>query len=176
MGWICDGERRIGMIRLCEWNLSAGITDKFLFEVADAFSQAAQDFAFAVLSFWPIASLTRHGNLLEVCYVWMQPEYAKGSVWAEALEKLISRRYLNRYSVMLLNCWPMSYKAVSINVEGWRGRERWNKRRTALARLAHQKLGVRPLPPIGDDQDRWWLWCPLKAGVPRPRKRKLTWL
>jgi len=177
VGWICDGKRRVGMIQLREWHLSTQITDRYFFEAADCHSQDTSDFGTAVLWVWPIRSLALIGNLLEVCLVWIQPEYAKTSIWAAALNKLIKRRYLGRYSVMLLNACPWSYKADTIDVDGWRGRERWNKRRSAIARLARRVLDMRSMPPVGDsgDEDEWWLWRPLKSGVPSPRKREINW-
>ena len=111
---------------------------------------------------------------MEISEFWMRPEYAKAGIWAEAINKLIKRRYMNRYCLMLLNCHPLYHKKAPIDTQGWRGRERWKRRRTALARLAQRKLALKPLPAaVGDDKDVWWMWRPLKAGVSEPRERNL---
>ena len=175
VGWLCVGSRRIGMVKLHEWHFPLFPTDREFFNDADAHSLEASEFARATLSAWPIERLTEHGSLLQVSRVWMAAEHARTSLWAAAINGLIRSRYRRGYAAMLLNTWPQDYKADDIDVDGWRGRHRWDRRRTALAHLAERRLGVRPLPRGCPGDDAWWRWRPLTAGIPKPRRR-LSWI
>ncbi len=176
VAWLCIGPRRVGMVRVREWHVLPWVDDRTFFWAADWHSNETYDLARATLSAWPIQRLIAHGSLLEVCRVWMAPGHAHDSLWATAINSLIRRRYARGYSAMFLNVWPADHKADSIDVDGWQGRKRWNRRRTALARLAQRTLGVQPLPRGCPSDDAWWQWRRLAPGVPAPRKRRLTWL
>ena len=157
---------------LAEWRLPLWVTDRDFFEATDSWSQMTADFGAAVLSAWQPRKLALHGPIVELTRVWMHPDHAQRSLWADAVRALIQRRYAKRFAALFLTTWPADYKTEEAERLDWRGHDRWDQRRTSLGRLACQKLGVRPFPAGCLEEDRWWFWLPLQEGVPRPRKRR----
>ena len=177
VGWISDRGRRVGMIKLDEWYLDPLIAcDRWFWEAADGHSAATADFGQALLSAWPIPRLAERGPVVELSRVWMHPDHAGRSLWAMAVRALIQRRYAKRFSVLLLNTWPADRLVEEAEQLDWRGFDKWDWTRTALGRLARRELGVRPLPRGCPEGDRWWQWRALQDGVPKPKRRRLTWI
>ena len=50
------------------------------------------------------------------------------------------------------------------------------QRQAAMSRLYARVLGARIMPASTRVEADGWMRCPLKAGVPEPRRRRLTWL
>ncbi len=122
------------------------------------------DFGIVVASAWSIRRIAEEGPPVELSRVWMRPDHAKHRLWAQAVQALIQKRYIGRFSLLLLNTWPADYKEEAAEQLDWRGISGWDRRRTSMARLARAALDVRPLPKGCFPEDRWWQWRALRAG------------
>lgn len=172
--WLCAGRERVGALIFEEWSVNPLINDQQFFDMTDSITSATHAFGIALLSSWPIRSVTAHGAVLDFSRLWVRPDHARSSMWAAAVRQLVQLRYHRRYALMLLKPFPLEYEREL--PEGSPLYLGFTQRQAAMSRLYASVLGAQEMP-LGTRAARdGWMWCPLKAGVPGPRKRRLTWL
>lgn len=163
--------RIVGAIEFAEYE-AAAVHEREFFDVMDAESYEMARVASVLLSAWRDAldRVLGYGRLLEIRWVWVEPNHPVAGIWIPVLEALMAR--VERYTaVVLAMAFPLEYEGKL--PEGAPRRSAFERRRRAMLRYYERRLGLTSLPsPLGG---QGWLWRPgpyVDDLIPRPRYRK----
>jgi hypothetical protein len=171
-GHFVAGEHQVGYARFEEYRLPGFLTDLELWNNCDNYSQEASDVAEAVLSGWP-ASVAEAGVLVEFARLWVNPDHARHSEWAEPIRKLIRRRWggnrTTRASILLLKPYPLELEG-NCSLDPSLHEAMLARRTRAMRHLYSRLLDVRPL------QESGWMYKTFYGRAPAPTRKPRRWV
>jgi hypothetical protein len=153
--WILIGRRRIGALAFHEIDPDLVPNEEFFYAM-DAWTMHVVELARVLCSEWEDFGdvVGGYGSVIHFEAAWMQPEYARGGIWAGAANVLMTELFPDR-SILVLKAFPLEYEGAGPTSS--KCASPFKRRQRAMIRHYRRLLGVRPLPgPPGKDG---WLWA-----------------
>ncbi len=97
-------------MRFDEWHPWPGLPSDDFVEGMDKYSLASSNPSMVLADAWEMEELSESGPVLELSRLWMHPDHAKGNASASVAEALVRRRCEGRFSVFVLNAFPLEYE------------------------------------------------------------------
>lgn len=171
-GVMLSSGQAVGHLLFHEYDVSWHASDFEFWNACDCHSQAATKLAEAVLSGWPI-EIAERGLIVEFSRLWVDPQHARGSAWAEPVRQLVQKRWARRgrtqCALLLLKPYPLEFefnRQLNPRVHA----ARLAKRTIAMRRLYARALGVQPI------RSGIWMWRTFSNRIGEPTARTRRWM